>query len=136
MRILRAVVIGILLIGGTSTSGEAQRGGRGGEERGAESPSHQSRIQPDVRIVFSSEEIEIVREHYNARLRNLPPGLQKKLARGGQLPPGWQKKIEAFPPELERRLPPLPTGHHRGVVDGHAVIYLPGGGIVDTTVLF
>ena len=23
----------------------------------------------------------------------LPPGLQKKLARGGQLPPGWQKKV-------------------------------------------
>ena len=25
--------------------------------------------------------------------KNLPPGLQKKLARGGQLPPGWQKKV-------------------------------------------
>ena len=24
----------------------------------------------------------------------LPPGLQKKLARGGTLPPGWQKKVE------------------------------------------
>jgi len=23
----------------------------------------------------------------------LPPGLQKKVARGGQLPPGWQKKV-------------------------------------------
>lgn len=25
--------------------------------------------------------------------KKLPPGLQKKLARGGQLPPGWQKKV-------------------------------------------
>lgn len=25
--------------------------------------------------------------------KNLPPGLQKKLARGGELPPGWQKKV-------------------------------------------
>ena len=23
----------------------------------------------------------------------LPPGLQKKVARGGDLPPGWQKKL-------------------------------------------
>jgi hypothetical protein len=136
MRILHAVVIGILVFGGTSPTGETQRGGRGGDDRKTESVSHQPTVQADVRIVFSSEETRIVREYYSARYRNLPPGLQKKLARGGQLPPGWQKKVEAFPPELDRRLPRLPEGHHRGVVDGHAVIYLPGGGIVDTAVLF
>ena len=117
-------------------TGEAQRG-RGGDERKPESPSQQQpHGQADVRIGFSSEEIQIVREHYSPRFRNLPPGLQKKLARGGQLPPGWQKKVEAFPPELERRLPRLPAGHYRGVMDGHAVIYSPGGGIVDVTALF
>lgn len=26
--------------------------------------------------------------------KQLPPGLQKKLARGGDLPPGWQKKFQ------------------------------------------
>jgi hypothetical protein len=25
--------------------------------------------------------------------KSLPPGLQKKVARGGELPPGWQKKV-------------------------------------------
>lgn len=25
--------------------------------------------------------------------KSLPPGLQKKVERGGELPPGWQKKI-------------------------------------------
>jgi len=25
--------------------------------------------------------------------KRLPPGLQKKLERGGELPPGWQKKV-------------------------------------------
>ncbi|WP_415226042.1 hypothetical protein [Psychromonas sp.] len=25
--------------------------------------------------------------------KTVPPGLQKKVARGGQLPPGWQKKL-------------------------------------------
>lgn len=29
----------------------------------------------------------------NKKHKNLPHGLQKKLARGGQLPPGWQKKV-------------------------------------------
>ena len=136
MSILRAIVIGILFCGAVSIAGETQRGGRGGDERKTESPSQQPREQADVRIAFSSEETRIVREHYNAKFRNLPPGLQKKLARGGQLPPGWQKKVEAFPPELERRLPSLPAGHHRGIMDGHALIYSPSGGIVDVTALF
>lgn len=30
-------------------------------------------------------------KHKNGK--GLPPGLQKKVARGGQLPPGWQKKV-------------------------------------------
>lgn len=50
--------------------------------------------------------------------KRLPPGLQKKLARGGSLPPGWQKKLsrgevieketyeqaEKLPDELLRRI--------------------------------
>jgi hypothetical protein len=56
--------------------------------------------------------------------RNLPPGLQKKVARGRALPPGWQKKVtpgrsldyhlyrqgESLPVSLLRRLPPPPIG--------------------------
>jgi hypothetical protein len=56
--------------------------------------------------------------------KNLPPGLQKKVARGKALPPGWQKKIAAgqsldyqvyrqgtnLPNEVLRRLPPFPVG--------------------------
>lgn len=54
----------------------------------------------------------------------LPPGLQKKVARGKPLPPGWQKKLArgarlehdyyrsgvALPDELLRRLSPPPPG--------------------------
>ena len=54
----------------------------------------------------------------------LPPGLQKKIARGRSLPPGWQKKVEpghsldyqvyrqgeSLPDILLRRLPPPPVG--------------------------
>ena len=28
------------------------------------------------------------------KLKDIPPGLQKKVNNGGTLPPGWQKKIE------------------------------------------
>lgn len=30
--------------------------------------------------------------------KQLPPGLQKKLARGGELPPGWEKKLRPGEP--------------------------------------
>jgi hypothetical protein len=87
-------------------------------------------------VAFGTGEIQQVRTHYAPRFRNLPPGLQKKLARGGSLPPGWQKKIEPFPVALERGLTRLPTGYSRGVIDGHAVIYNSRGMIIDVAVLF
>jgi hypothetical protein len=59
------------------------------------------------------------------------------MARGKALPPGWQKKMEPFPVEFERRLARLPDGYRRGVIDGHAVIYLPGTSVVvDVAALF
>ncbi len=56
--------------------------------------------------------------------KDLPPGLQKKVARGKPLPPGWQKKVEpgqsldyqvyrqgkSLPDILLKRLPPPPVG--------------------------
>ena len=89
-----------------------------------------------VRISWSSREVEIIRRHYAPKYRRLPPGLQKKYARTGQLPPGWQKKMEPFPASLERDCARLPAGYHRGVFDGHAVIYNPRGVIIDVAVLF
>jgi hypothetical protein len=56
--------------------------------------------------------------------KKLPPGLQKKVARGGELPPGWKKKLavgdklpeeyeakaETLPEEILRRLPETEEG--------------------------
>jgi hypothetical protein len=92
--------------------------------------------QTQIHVVFSTHDTVVIREHYAPQYRSLPPGLQKKYARTGKLPPGWQKKMTPMPVALERRLEPLPTGYHRGVFEGHAVIYRPGGLIVDATVLF
>jgi hypothetical protein len=90
-----------------------------------------------VHVVFAGGDVEILRGHYATRYRNLPPGLRKKVARGGQLPPGWQKKFEVFPVVVEGRLHPLPAGYRRGVIDGHAVIYDSRTHVVvDVAVLF
>ena len=63
------------------------------------------RTDVDVTLVFSNRDARVIREYYREDdRRSLPPGLQKKLARGGNLPPGWQKKMAPLPVELERQL--------------------------------
>ena len=48
-----------------------------------------SNVDIVVRSVgWSPREIEVIRAHYAQQSSSLPPGLQKKVARGGQLPPG------------------------------------------------
>jgi hypothetical protein len=131
MKYLSSGIAVVLFLAGVAVGAEQRGRGNGPSERS------NAAVHADVRVVFSSGDLTIIREHYQPRYRNLPPGLQKKLARTGTLPPGWQKKLEPFPVELERRLERLPAGHQRGVIDGHAVIYLPGTGVtVDAAVLF
>ena len=138
MKRLSATIAVVLLAASVVLAGD-QRGQ--GAERRDDATRGDNRTAPtvhaDLRVVFSSGDLVVIREHYRTRYQNLPPGLRKKLARTGQLPPGWQKKMEAFPVDLERRLPPLPEGYKRGVIDAHAVIYLPGTGVtIDAAVLF
>lgn len=67
--------------------------------------------------------------------KSLPPGLRKKVERGGELPPGWQKKIargevmdaqvyayaRPLPTDLLKRLPPPPRGTIVVTVEGKVV---------------
>jgi len=87
----------------------------------------------DERGTFSSAERNLIRSWLLEKERRetvrqpaaeLPPGLQKKVARGKPLPPGWQKKLArgerldldtyrlavGLPDDLLRRLPPPPPG--------------------------
>ncbi len=118
-----------LLVAGATIAGSAaqadQGRGRGKPDAGERTDERRAVERPaaKVNVVFSPREITLIRTHYASQYRNLPPGLQKKLARGGTLPPGWQKKMQPFPATLERDLVVLPRGYRRGVMDGHAVIY-------------
>jgi hypothetical protein len=88
--------------------------------------------QVDMQEKFSPAERNLIRAHLLSQKenapqkgnQNLPPGLQKKVARGKALPPGWQKKVspgesldyqvyrqgDSLPDILLRRLPPPPVG--------------------------
>jgi hypothetical protein len=66
---------------------------------------------------------------------SLPPGLRKKVERGGSLPPGWQKKLQSgsridpvvyassrpLPPDVLRRMPPPQPGTVLVTIDGKLV---------------
>ena len=99
-----------------------------GEEKGAvklvdkATPTSSAAKEPwiGVRVVISPSEREVIRNYVTERTtpakpgkkaKGLPPGLAKKLERGGQLPPGWEKKCvvgQIMPPEVYRECEPLP----------------------------
>jgi hypothetical protein len=86
---------------------------------------------------FASSDATIIFEYVGANpgliavdARQLPPGLAKKLGRGKPLPPGWQKKMVMFPAPLEQRLPPLPIGCRRVIVDRWAMVIADGTNVV------
>src|SRR5690554_5660902 len=65
----------------------------------------------------------VLEDRYGVRpqpggMKSLPPGLQKKLARGGELPPGWRDKVrrgEVLDADLYRRGEHLPRHYLQGL---------------------
>jgi hypothetical protein len=96
-----------------------------------------------VDVKIGAPEQKVIHEYVHAREerhegkkpKGLPPGLAKKVARGGELPPGWQKKVvpgqimseEVFkqchplPQELIVKLPPPPVGTITVAISGKLV---------------
>ena len=81
-------------------------------------------FNPAERNLIRAHLLGLKRSTSQQKHKDLPPGLQKKVARGKSLPPGWQKKVapgktlnyhvfrqgESLPDALLRRLPPSPIG--------------------------
>lgn len=59
----------------------------------------------------------------NYQFESLPPGIQKKLERGGTLPPGQAKRLHTLPSECTARLPRPPRDVVR-IIFGDRVILL------------
>ena len=100
------------------------------------------------KAVFSEVERQVIRDYYQSKYgsidgddhdqesmrsgkkgkkhkgkgnpKGLPPGIAKKLSRGGTLPPGIAKK--GLSPYLESRLPPVREGYERAEIDGEIVL--------------
>ena len=84
----------------------------------------------EIEVVFSTDEIRIMRAHYDSQGGNshrgkgkhkgLPPGIAKNLARGKPLPPGIARR--SLPYDLIRALPPVMDGHERIIVAGKILL--------------
>jgi hypothetical protein len=95
-------------------------------------------VTETARKVFSEIERRTIKDYYRdkhaahagktgrglppglANRDRLPPGLEMQLQRNGRLPPGLEK--QALPGELIGRLPPVPRGYERVIVDTHVVL--------------
>jgi hypothetical protein len=111
------LLFGLLAVLCALAAGDSKGKGKGhGQGKGASAA-------PGVDVRFAPAEVRVIHEFYQAHPSELPPGLQKKLARTGTLPPGWQKKLRPFPDAIDSRLPPLCDYCGRGVMDGYGVIY-------------
>ena len=74
------------------------------------------------------------------KTKHLPPGLRKKLERGGELPPGWKRKVargevldvpsDALPGDWLSRLPRQPKGASIRRVDDEIVRVLDATGVI------
>ena len=75
--------------------------------------------------VFSTLERREIRDYYRG---NLPPGLQRQLARNGRLPPGLQKR--ALPPDLIARLPQRDSRLDRVLVGADVLLVEIATGVI------
>ena len=83
---------------------------------------------------FSTRHVRVIREYYGPYYR--PGGHRVRYYRSGYLPHGWHHRMRPIPVYVERELVVLPHGYHRGLIDGHAVVYNSRGLIVDVAFLF
>jgi len=66
---------------------------------------------------------------------SLPPGIQKKLARGGTLPPGQARRLRRLPGSCTARLQPLPRDVER-IIYGNRIILVAGGSRILDILIF
>ena len=119
MRIFPLCIL-VLTLAAPAAFGQGKGKGKpkdNGQPQSAQSSAAASNVR------FGTADAQIIADYYRPRVQQLPPGLEKKLQRGGTLPPGWQKKVQAFPRDLVGRLGPVPVGYSR-VVSGRTALLI------------
>ena len=122
---MRIVILCTLLASLTSLNLTAQGKGKG-KSRDKDKDKSATQVQSIpaglANLRFGSPDVRIISDYYREPAQQLPPGLEKKLQRGGALPPGWQKKVQVFPRDLEIQLPQIPVGSRRVVYGRMALL--------------
>ncbi len=94
----RVIGIAILLVVGI---GQAWGGHESGDRVGSVAEVVGAVVGAASREVFDASDRAVLADYLGSegyatggkKPKNLPPGLRKKLERGGELPPGWQAKV-------------------------------------------
>jgi Ni/Co efflux regulator RcnB len=140
---LMTVVLASVLLGslGVTTQVEASDHDRNRKEWKHRRSHDRDRDRDHDRVgrrdrYFADREVLVIRDYYRPHRRSLPGGLRHRYYRTGYLPHGWAKRMRRMPVYVERELVVLPHGYHRGIIDGHAVVYNASGLIIDVAVLF
>src|SRR4029453_16195831 len=115
-------IITLFLCIGLATMSADDKGKGKGNSKGNHGKSGGSSATV-VNVSFGTNDVQVIQRYYGAHPASLPPGLQKKLARGKPLPPGWQKKLQPFPSYVDAQLGPYCGYCGRGVIYGYGVIY-------------
>jgi len=95
------------------------------KDKGKAGPPKTSQAAVSVSVEISSAEKKIIQDYFREesgkKKKNIPRGLQKKVARGGELPPGWEKKIakgEILPEDIYKTAEPLPEALTKKLAEG------------------
>jgi Ni/Co efflux regulator RcnB len=134
MRPLICVMLaGVILGGATFAAPSAEADGRKHSKRERRHDDDRDGRGRGRDRYFSDREVVLVRDYYRPHYRGRG---HYKYYRSGYLPRGWRKRIRPYPVYVEREVVVLPHGYHRGIIDGHAVVYNSRGLIIDVAVLF
>lgn len=125
MTVARTLLLGAILLSLTAAPAVAQAG----QQRPRAKPDAAQAAKGKAGDIGGDAELRIAREYFTrsgAKLKPLPPGIAKNLARGKPLPPGIAKT--RMPDELLGKLPKVP-GREWALV-GEVLLQLDGAGVV------
>ena len=132
--VLLALAVSLPTYAKSSKHEKLNKGERLNKQQQAER-SREEVFSPAERNMIRAQLQQEERNNQQKKHKNLPPGLQKKVARGKELPPGWQKKVApgdsldyqvyrqglSLTEEILRRLPQQPTGSEIIQVDDRII---------------
>ena len=118
----RHVVVTVVLAIAMVSAAPAFAQGRGrGHAKAGESAERAKPDRDESIAIDRAGHVRVIREYQRAgsfppglaKRDELPPGLRKQLRERGELPPGLEKRLTPVPPELEARLPRVPSYDRR-----------------------